>query len=96
MCLDPVCGATLDSRSPHKCTYGGQTYAFCCPTCKTKFAKEPRRYTAPAAGSSLDIWPSAARHVHHYLLTAQIGHFMHSISTKVMSKGTISWRRAFK
>ena len=27
----------------------GQTYVFCSPTCKSKFDKDPKRYTAPAA-----------------------------------------------
>jgi Cu+-exporting ATPase len=48
MAKDPVCGMTVDNKSPYRSTHAGQTYAFCCATCKTKFDKEPARYAAPA------------------------------------------------
>ena len=50
MAKDPVCGMTVDSKSPHTSTPAGQTYVFCCATCKAKFAQEPGRYAAPAGG----------------------------------------------
>ena len=50
MSKDPVCGMTIDDKSPNKSTHAGQTYVFCCPACKTKFDKEPGRYAPPAKG----------------------------------------------
>jgi Cu+-exporting ATPase len=48
MAKDPVCGMTVDDKSPHRSTHAGQTYLFCCLGCKTKFDQEPGRYAAPA------------------------------------------------
>ncbi len=48
MTKDPVCGMTVDDKSPFRSTHAGQTYVFCRPACKTKFDKEPGRYTDPA------------------------------------------------
>ena len=50
MAKDPVCGMAVDNKSPYRSTHAGQTYVFCCPTCKTKSHKEPARYAAPAGG----------------------------------------------
>jgi len=50
MAKDPVCGMTVDDKSPNRSTHAGQTYVFCCPTCKTKFDKEPGRYAVRAGG----------------------------------------------
>lgn len=47
MAHDPVCGMTVDDKSPYKSTHAGQTYLFCSPGCKTKFDEEPERYTPP-------------------------------------------------
>ena len=47
MANDPVCGMTVDDKSPHKSTHAGQTYLFCSPGCKTRFDKEPERYAPP-------------------------------------------------
>jgi Cu+-exporting ATPase len=52
MAKAPVCGMTVDSKSPHTSTHAGQTYVFCCATCKTKFDTEPGRYAA-AAGAEV-------------------------------------------
>jgi Cu+-exporting ATPase len=50
---DPVCGMTVDDKSPYRSTHAGDNYVFLCPTCKTKFDKEPGRYAAPAGGEVL-------------------------------------------
>lgn len=49
MTKDPVCGMTVDDKSPLRSTNAGQTYLFCSPGCKTKFDQEPARYAAPGA-----------------------------------------------
>jgi len=48
---DPVCGMTVDEKSPHRSTHAGQTYLFCSAACKTKFDEEPERYAARAEGA---------------------------------------------
>jgi Cu+-exporting ATPase len=48
MAKDLVCGMTVDDKSPFRSTNAGQTYVFCCSTCKTRFDKEPGRYVASA------------------------------------------------
>ncbi|MEO8197657.1 MAG: YHS domain-containing protein [Thermoanaerobaculia bacterium] len=50
MTKDPVCGMTVDDKSPLRSTHAGQTYLFCSPGCKTKFDQEPERYAAPVGG----------------------------------------------
>jgi len=50
MAKDPVCGMTVDDKSPLRSTHEGKTYLFCSPGCKTRFDKEPGRYTAPVSG----------------------------------------------
>ncbi len=43
---DPVCGMTVDSHNPKggQFDYKGQTYYFCNPKCKAKFAQNPEGY----------------------------------------------------
>jgi Cu+-exporting ATPase len=42
---DPVCGAVLDERtSKYKITYEGDTYHFCCVTCKKRFKRHPMKF----------------------------------------------------
>jgi Cu+-exporting ATPase len=42
---DPVCGAVLDERtSKYKITYEGDTYHFCCVTCKKRFKRHPLKF----------------------------------------------------
>jgi Cu(I)/Ag(I) efflux system membrane fusion protein len=46
---DPVCGMKVDAfQSAFKSEYEGTTYHFCSAECKTKFDKEPARYTSGA------------------------------------------------
>src|SRR5438067_1331245 len=52
---DPVCGMTVDPATARATsTYEGQTYYFCCPSCKQKFDTDPRRYLA---GASVEPMP---------------------------------------
>src|SRR5436305_1403262 len=61
--VDPVCGMTVDpAAAPASHVHDGQTYYFCCPSCRAKFAADPARYLhgdkepmAPAgAGATVD------------------------------------------
>lgn len=55
---DPVCGMTLESeQAAATVTHKGQTYHFCSPMCKTKFAMNPDKYAATAG--------EAQHHGHH-------------------------------
>jgi P-type Cu+ transporter len=59
---DPICGMHVDQRtSPHRYTYAGQTYWFCCPGCRDKFITDPERYrrgqSAPAPDGTIYTCP---------------------------------------
>ncbi len=51
--IDPVCGMTVASNSPHQAAHAGRDYRFCSAGCRAKFVADPARYlkpeTAPAA-----------------------------------------------
>ena len=43
--VDPVCGMTVQvSGARYTSEYAGQTFAFCCASCKERFDREPERY----------------------------------------------------
>jgi len=45
MTKDPVCGMSVDEKSPAaKSEYKGKVYLFCCTACKEKFDKKPEKY----------------------------------------------------
>jgi Cu+-exporting ATPase len=46
---DPVCGMSVRPDGPHRATYGGQEYSFCCAGCLRKFEADPERYLTPKA-----------------------------------------------
>ncbi len=41
---DPVCGMSVAPDSPHRTSYAGRDYAFCCSHCLAKFQKSPEHY----------------------------------------------------
>ena len=44
---DPVCGMSVDpATASERADFGGSTYYFCSPGCRTKFERDPARYTA--------------------------------------------------
>jgi P-type Cu+ transporter len=63
--IDPVCGMTVDpARAAGSSQYGGQTYFFCNPLCKTKFDSNPAAYLGgakpqamPAAKGAMYVCP---------------------------------------
>lgn len=52
MSKDPVCGMSVDDKSPLRSTHAGQAYVFCSAICKGKFDKEPARYATSVAGET--------------------------------------------
>ena len=45
MATDPVCKMQVDeNKAAGKSQYGGKTYYFCSPGCKTKFDANPSSY----------------------------------------------------
>ncbi len=42
--LDPVCGMTVRPDGPHRWSFGGVSYGFCCERCLDKFRDDPERY----------------------------------------------------
>ena len=47
--IDPVCGMRVDpAKARASYLHEGQTYYFCCPSCKQRFEADPGRYLAGA------------------------------------------------
>jgi YHS domain-containing protein len=45
MVVDPVCKMEVEDTEPeHTVEFQGQSYAFCSPTCKEAFQRQPTRY----------------------------------------------------
>lgn len=44
MRTDPVCGMEVKEDSASSTVYQGETYYFCCDSCKTEFASDPEKY----------------------------------------------------
>src|SRR5882757_9216460 len=44
--IDPVCGMTVKTASPHRAEHEGQQFGFCSAGCRTKFVNDPERYLA--------------------------------------------------
>ncbi len=42
--IDPVCGMQVAGDSPHRYTYRGREYLFCCAGCRDKFHNQPEQY----------------------------------------------------
>ena len=57
---DPVCGMEVDpAKTPHKAHYEGHEYFFCSARCRSKYQKEPSRYT-PSAPRPMPAAPVGA------------------------------------
>ena len=50
--IDPVCGMRVGTDSPHRHTYEGREYLFCCAGCLSRFKASPAQYLSKPAGSS--------------------------------------------
>ena len=88
MAKDSVCGITLDNKAPCKSTYAGQIHVFCCPTCKTKFGKEPGRYVALAGVAPVALRPPSGPPASPFLITSSIGHLLQVIPVKSVPNET--------
>ena len=50
LAVDPVCGMKVDpARSPHRHSYRGRAFYFCCSGCRDKFIADPPKYLAASA-----------------------------------------------
>jgi len=53
MVIDPVCGMSVDEKSPDilqfSSQYGGQTFNFCSQKCKDAFEQTPETYARRSA-----------------------------------------------
>jgi len=69
---DPVCGMSVDpATADQRAEFGGTTYYFCSPGCRTKFERDPARYTA-----ELVQLEHAGRMVHSHGMAAMPGEEM--------------------
>ncbi len=56
---DPVCGMDIEaSTAAGKFVHDGQTYFFCHPTCRERFAANPLEYLSPTAAPQHEMPPS--------------------------------------
>ena len=47
--VDPVCGMTVKTDSPHHASHDGREYRFCSAGCRAKFVADPARFVAPSS-----------------------------------------------
>jgi Cu+-exporting ATPase len=47
--VDPVCGMSVATNSPHQLEHAGNLYRFCSEKCRGKFLADPTRYLSPVA-----------------------------------------------
>jgi len=52
MAKDPVCGMTVDEKTPLKSTHEGKNYVFCSASCKAKFDGNPGQYVPAPEGAA--------------------------------------------
>lgn len=66
--IDPVCGMTVSTQSPHHSEFEGTTYYFCCGGCLSKFRDDPKgtldRQSDPVSLVSLTVGKSSCCHNH--------------------------------
>ena len=86
MARDPVCGITLDNRSPYKSSHAGRIHLFCCPRCKSMFDGEPGRYVAGATVAPVALRPASARRASALSITVSIRRFFHGVLPGSMSR----------
>jgi YHS domain-containing protein len=48
---DPVCGMTVDERTPWKSEHSGESVYFCSAACKQKFDANPGQYPSHSAAA---------------------------------------------
>ncbi len=54
--VDPICGMTVASDSPHRVEHGGEVVLFCGAGCKTRFLAAPVEATPPPAEAAAVEW----------------------------------------
>ena len=47
---DPVCGMTVDRKTPHRTVLAERTFSFCSSGCKARFDADPDAFVGPPAG----------------------------------------------
>jgi Cu+-exporting ATPase len=52
LAIDPVCGMQVRADTPHRHTFEGREYLFCCGGCLARFKASPQQYLNKPAGSS--------------------------------------------
>ena len=50
--IDPVCGMRVRADSPHRYTYEGREYLFCCGGCRQRFVAAPKDYLDKTPGTA--------------------------------------------
>src|SRR5438132_4969814 len=57
--VDPVCGMTVDPATARaSLVHDGQTYYFCCPSCRDRFQADPQHYLQASMPPSVQRTPA--------------------------------------
>jgi uncharacterized membrane protein YraQ (UPF0718 family)/YHS domain-containing protein len=59
---DPVCGMTVDRKTPHQSRYRGRVLYFCSSGCKARFDAEPERFVEPSGREAAAIARAGEHH----------------------------------
>jgi Cu2+-exporting ATPase len=62
--IDPVCGMQVRADTPHRATFEGREYLFCCAGCRASFVAAPARYLHKSGGQPV-TWHAERPHAPH-------------------------------
>ncbi|MFI4885709.1 MAG: heavy metal translocating P-type ATPase [Steroidobacterales bacterium] len=59
--VDPVCGMTVSTDSPHRAGFAGHEYVFCSNRCREKFQRDPKRHASAVPSHSTASNPAPVK-----------------------------------
>src|ERR1700740_271805 len=62
--IDPVCGMQVRPDTPHRATFEGREYLFCCAGCRGSFIATPARYLNKSEGRPMTWHAERPRATH--------------------------------
>lgn len=64
MAIDPICGMTVDEATTCRAERNGQTYYFCCESCRKKFLQPPAAVVSLQTSFQLPVLPDKLSSAH--------------------------------
>jgi Cu2+-exporting ATPase len=62
--IDPVCGMKVRADTPHRYSFEGREYIFCCAGCRARFEAAPTQYLDKSKGQAVS-WHAERPHAGH-------------------------------